>query len=58
MNVTVPVAPVPVTIAVKVTELPYVDGLADDDMTLVVVALFTVCERTDEVDVAKFASPP
>jgi hypothetical protein len=59
MKLTAPVGvpPLPVTVAVKVTGFPYAEGL-EDDVTLVVVdALFTVCERTDDVDVAKFASP-
>ncbi len=59
-NVTVPVGvpPVAVTMAVKVTAFPYMDGLVDDDTTVVGVALFTVCERAEaEVDVAKFVSP-
>jgi hypothetical protein len=42
MNVTVPVAPVPVTVAVNVTELPYVDGLGDDPTLVVVEARVTV----------------
>ncbi len=37
LNVTVPVAVDGVTVALKVTELPYVDGFADDDTTLVAV---------------------
>ena len=39
LNVTAPVGmpPVLVTVALKVTELPYADGLADDIGTLVVV---------------------
>jgi hypothetical protein len=57
MNVTVPVAPATVTVAVKVTELPYADGLKDDTTPVVVDAVFTVCERTDDVDPAKFTSP-
>jgi hypothetical protein len=57
MNVTVPVAPVPVTVAVNVTELPYVDGLGDDPTLVVVEALFTVWVMADDVDPAKFASP-
>ncbi len=54
INVTVPVAvPVAVdetTVAVKVTELPKVDGLESDEILVVVAALFTVCERTVDVD--------
>jgi hypothetical protein len=57
LNVTVPVAPAPVTVAVKVTALPYTDGLRDDATPVVVDAVFTVCERTDDVDPTKFASP-
>jgi hypothetical protein len=43
INVTVPVAVDGVTVAVKITELPYVDGSADDVTPIVVDALFTVC---------------
>jgi hypothetical protein len=57
LNVTVPVAPTPVTVAVKVTKFPYTDGLRDDATPVVVVSVFTVCERTDDVDPTKFASP-
>ncbi len=42
LNVTVPVAPAPVTVAVKVTELPYVDGLRVDVTPVVVDAEVTV----------------
>jgi hypothetical protein len=48
MNVTVPVAPA-VTVAVKVTDVPYGDGLRDEPRLVVVDALFTVCEMADEV---------
>jgi hypothetical protein len=58
MNVNVPVAADGLTAAMKVTEPPYIDGLADDVTPVVVDVLFTVCERMDDVDVAKFASPP
>ena len=59
MKLTAPVGvpPLPVTVAVKVTGLPYADGLEDDVTPVVVVALLTVCERTDDVDVAKLAIP-
>jgi len=43
MNVTVPVAVDGVTVTVKATEFPYVEGLADDVTPIVVDALFTVC---------------
>jgi hypothetical protein len=42
MNVTVPVAVVGVTVAVKVTEEPYVDGFADEASVTAVFILFTV----------------
>ncbi len=57
MNVTVPVAVDGVTVAVKVAELPYVDGLVNDVTPVVVDALSTVCEMADEVDPVKFVSP-
>ena len=49
-NWTVPVGvPVPVTVAVKVTACPAVDGFAEE-LTAVLVALpFTVCVSTAEV---------
>jgi hypothetical protein len=62
LNVTVPVGmpPALVTVALKVTELPYADGLADDVGVFVVVAAwFTTCERAaDWADAAKFVLPP
>jgi hypothetical protein len=42
MNVTEPGAAAGVTVAVKVTELPYVDGFGDDPTLVDVDALFTV----------------
>jgi hypothetical protein len=58
-KVTVPVAPV-VTVAVNVTKVPGVTGCppVDDVRMVVVVARFTVCERADDVEVLKEASPP
>ncbi len=53
-NVTVPVADDGVTVAVKVTWPP---PLTDDVTTVVVAAWFTYCERTGDVDPAKFVSP-
>lgn len=55
--VIVPVA-VEVTVAVKVTELPCLDGLVEEEMVAVVAALLTVCVSADEVLAAKFVSPP
>jgi hypothetical protein len=60
-NVTVPVgAPVAddITVAVKVTAAPKIDGLFDEATEVELAALFTVCIRAGEVLPAKFASPP
>jgi hypothetical protein len=50
MNVTVPVAvpDVAVTVAVNVTDPPYVDGFVPD-VTTVVVAVLITCDTTDDV---------
>jgi hypothetical protein len=58
LKVTVPVAAEGETVAVKVTEEPNVDGFADEASVTVVLALFTVWVRVDEVLVLSFASPP
>jgi hypothetical protein len=42
LNVTVPVAAEGVTVAVNVTDDPYVDGFAEDASETVVLALLTV----------------
>jgi hypothetical protein len=49
VNVTVPVAVVGVTVAVKVTDEPYADGFADEASVSVVFVLFTVCASVEEV---------
>jgi hypothetical protein len=49
VNVTVPVAVVGVTVAVKVTDEPYADGFGDEASVTVVFTLFTVCARAVEV---------
>ena len=59
LNVTVPVG-VPlaaVTVAVKVTDCPRVEGFADEDRVVVLVILFTFWLRVGDVLVAKFESP-
>jgi len=58
VNVTVPVAVVGVTVAVKVTDEPYADGFADEISVTVVFPLFTVCVRVVEVLLLSFVSPP
>ena len=62
LKVTVPVGmPVPglfaVTVAVKVTDCPDTDGLAEE-LTNVVVLYFTVWVTLDDVLPVKLASPP
>jgi hypothetical protein len=56
VNATVPVGAVPVTVAVKLTLAPTVDGLSEL-ATLVVDGVFTVCERGELLEVALPASP-
>ena len=48
-KVTVPVAAEGVTVAVKVTEEPYVDGFAEEVRVTVEVALLTVCVNAVDV---------
>jgi hypothetical protein len=47
-----------VTVAVKITADPALDGLFDEATVVVLVALFTVCVKVAEVLPAKFVSPP
>lgn len=49
LNVTVPAAADGVTVAVKVTEAPNVEGFADEATVVVVFALLTVWVSVDEV---------
>jgi hypothetical protein len=63
LKVTVPVAvPDPgataETVAVKVTDCPKTEGLAEAATAVVVLAVFTVCVRIEEVLVAKLELPP
>lgn len=55
LNVTVPVGtaplPLPETVAVKVTDWPYVDGLGDDPRLVADDAFVTNCWKFDDVDV-------
>ena len=58
-KVTVPVGvPTPdVVVAVKVTEVPNVDGFNDEPNAIVTFALFTTCDIAAEVDALKLVSP-
>ncbi len=58
VNVTVPVAVEGETVAVNVTDEPYVDGFADEANITVVLALFTVWVNTEDVLLLSFVSPP
>ena len=58
LNVTVPVASEGESVAVNVTEEPYVDGFGDDVSVTAGVALLTVCVNTDDVLLLSFVSPP
>jgi hypothetical protein len=57
LNWTVPVAVDGVTVAVKVTAWPKVDGLTDEATAVVLVALLTVWVRVEEVLPVKLPSP-
>lgn len=62
LNVTVPVGvpPLPLAWAVKVTDVPEVDGF-NEEVTVVVVVVITavtVCVRADAVEAEKVLSPP
>jgi hypothetical protein len=57
LNLTVPVAVDSLSVAVKVTACPNVDGFRLDASARVVPAAFTVCMRTAEVLTSCVASP-
>jgi len=62
LKITFPVGtpPLEITVAVKVTDWPSVDGL-NDEVKVVVVENLTVCVKADDPDavlLAKFGSPP
>ena len=58
VNVTVPVAAVGATVAVNVTDEPYVDGFADEASVTVVFVLFTVWVSTEDVLLLSSVFPP
>jgi hypothetical protein len=58
LNVTVPVAVVGESAAMNVTEIPYVDGFADEVSVTVVLTLFTVWVSAEDVLLLSFVSPP
>ena len=56
-KLTDPVAPFD-TVAVNVTEAPKFAGFRDELREMVGVALFTTCDKAEDVAVLKFESPP
>jgi len=60
LKVTVPVGvpPLEVTVAVNVTEAPYVDGFREEATAVELVALFTVSVSAGEVLPVKLVAPP
>ena len=59
LNVTVPVGvpPLDVTVAVKLTDWPNVDGFTEETRAVEVEACFTVCVRAGEVLPEKLPPP-
>ncbi len=57
MNVTVPVALAGVTVAVKVTDCPALDGFSEEVSVVVLAVLLTVWVSGAEVLLANVASP-
>jgi hypothetical protein len=57
VKLTVPVGLLPVTVAVKVTPAPTIEGFAELESEVEAVALFTICESVLLVDEALLASP-
>jgi hypothetical protein len=59
MKVTAPVGvpPGPVTVAVKVTDWPKVEGFGEADSAVALAALLTTCEAAEDVELLKFVSP-
>ena len=58
VKATLPVGAVPVTVAVKVTLLPTIDGFAELARVVPLVALLTACTNVVLVDPLLPASPP
>jgi len=58
VKLTVPVGLVPVTVAVKVTFAPTVDGLAELANAVLLVAAVTTCDNALLVEVLFVVSPP
>ena len=57
VNETVPLGATPLTVAVNVTLVPWVDGLSELAMLVVLAALLTVCDKAELADAALAVSP-
>jgi hypothetical protein len=57
LKLTVPVGDAPLTVAVKVTLAPTVDGVSEVTMLVVLIALLIVCESDELVEAVFEASP-
>ena len=57
LKLTVPVGTLPVTVAVKVTLLPPVDGVSEVVTPALLVTLLTTCDNVVLVEAAFVASP-
>jgi len=57
MKLTLPVGALPLTVAVKVTMEPCIDGVCDVATPVVLVVLLTVCDSVALIDAALVASP-
>jgi hypothetical protein len=58
LKFTVPVGDTPVTVAVKVTLTPTVDGVSEVTTLVVLIALLIVCESAELFEAVFAASPP
>ena len=58
LKLTVPVGDAPLTVAVKVTLMPTVDGVSDVEIPVVLLDPLTVCDKTPLLEAAFEPSPP
>ena len=58
VKLTLPVGAKPLTVAVKVTPAPTVEGLSELASAVLLVALLTTCDSVALVEPLLFASPP
>lgn len=58
LKLTVPVGLLPVTVAVKVTPVPTMDGVSEVARLVLVPPLLTTCDRVALLEAALLASPP